>query len=223
MQAQHLKTWPAAGRDLPALLPPGSTASSMVWERACDLSNLPRYLSLRSQHQGLLLALDVQELVRNATKGERVPGQIYLLQCQKDTVSLFTSLLCPRLGLAHTSGVLGMLHGPPWHSRARFLALPVGRWGINPASPHKSASGGLTVSAKRFASNRAAQLSRTSCSFMRDAGQKNLLRFLFQQRAWRQPDITNRSYSLHKIHAAAVYGVFRAGQGCMAAEQGDPY
>lgn len=107
-------------------------------------------------------------------------GQIYLLQCQDDTVSLFTSLLHQEVGLVHTSGVLGMLCGPPWHGRARLRALPAGRWRIDLASPHKRASDGLTASLRQFPCNRAAQLGRISCIFVRDARQKNLLMFLLQ-------------------------------------------
>lgn len=59
-----------------------------------------------------------------------------------------------------------------------------------------------------------------SCNFTRDACQKNLLMFLFQWRAWRQPGLANRSYSLHRIHATAVCGVLRALQGCVAEGQG---
>lgn len=57
-------------------------------------------------------------------------------------------------------------------------------WRTDAALLDKHVSDGLAASPRRFPPNRAAQLSRTSCIFVRDARQQNLLRFLFQGRAW---------------------------------------
>lgn len=192
-----------------------------MWERAPDLSCFATRIFV-TQKSTLTSCIspgrsgDAAEF----NQRRRVSGQIYLLQCQDNTVSLFTSPLRREVGLAHSGGVLGTLHGPPWHSRAGFRALPAERWRTDPTSPHKCASDGLTVSLRQFPCNRAVQLSRMSCIFARDACQNNLLMFLFQWRAWRQTGLANRSYSLHRIHAAAVCGVLRAPQGCVAEGQG---
>lgn len=93
---------------------------------------------------------------------------------------LFTSVLRHEIRLAYTGSVLGTLHGPPWHGRARFRALPAGRWRADPSSPHKRASDGLTASPRQFPCNTAVQLGRMSCIFVRDACQKNLLMILFR-------------------------------------------
>lgn len=194
-----------------------------MWERAPDHSCFATQTFV-TQKSTLTSCISLGHSgdVAEFNQRRRVSGQIYLLQCQDNTVSIFTSPLRREVGLAHSSGVLGTLHGPPRHSRAGFRALPAGRWRTDPTSPHKHASDGLTVLPKQFPCNRAAQLSRMSCIFTRDACQKNLLMFLFQWRAWRQPGLANRSYSLHRIHATAVCGVLRALQGCVAEGQRGP-
>lgn len=53
----------------------------------------------------------------------KAAGQIYLLQGQA-SVSIFLSPPRHGVGLARTGGILGTLHGPPWHGRASFKALP---------------------------------------------------------------------------------------------------
>ena len=151
-----------------------------MWERAPDLSHFATQIFVTQESTLISYISPGRSDVAEFNQRRRTSGQIYLLQCQDDTVSLFTCLLRHDVGLAHTGGVLGTLHGPPWHGRARFRALPAERRRTDPASPHKCASDRLTASPRRFPCNRAAQLSRISCIFARDARQKNLLMFLFQ-------------------------------------------
>ena len=152
----------------------------MVWERAPDFSHFATQIFVTQESTLISYISPGHSDVAEFNQRRRASGQIYLLRCQDDTVSLFTSPLRHDVGLAHTNGILGMLHGPPRHGRARFRALPDKRQRTDPASPHKRASDRLTASPRRFPCNRAAQLSRMSCIFARDARQKNLLMFLFQ-------------------------------------------